>query len=125
MSNSTNIISFDDYKTRRDEQNERDQEHDRQLKEDLTNLDTWINMSDEAREDFENYAKKSGMMDSPSSSEEDKRYLYRRNCIWHFKKRLKGTKKIHRCSLHTDDLVVALQKRDALLQKWNEIDRKN
>ena len=60
-----------------------------------------------------------------SSSEEDKRYLYRRNRIWHFKKRLKGTKKIHRCSLHTDDLVVALQKRDALLQKWNEIDRKN
>ena len=40
MSNSTNIISFDDYKTQRDEQNERDQEHDRQLKEDLTNLDT-------------------------------------------------------------------------------------
>ena len=72
MSNSTNVISFDDYKTRRDEQNEREQEHDRQLKEDLTNLDAWINMSDEAREEFENYAKKNGMMDSPSSSEKNK-----------------------------------------------------
>ena len=45
------------------------------------------------------------------------RYLYQRNGIWHFKKRLKGTKKMKRCSLHTRDLEVAIRKRDALLQK--------
>jgi len=51
-------------------------------------------------------------------------YLYQRNGTYWFRKRLGGSHGTHRVSLHTKDKDEALAARDALLKRWNEIDRK-
>ena len=52
------------------------------------------------------------------------KYLFQRSGIYWFRRRLSGTRQVHRKSLNTRDLNEAIRARDQILKGWDEIDRK-